>query len=470
MVLMLLSASFVGVSYRVEKSSTVFYDGNTLYVGGSGEGNYTKIQDAINDASDGDTVFVYNGTYYENVIINKSIELIGENKNTTIIDGFRNGDVVFISVNFTKISHFTIQNASWLNSGINIRSNNNTLENNIVRLNNGNGIRLLHTDNNAIIGNIIHTNSYVAIHGDYSDGNLVVKNHVYANSEYGIHFDSCNYNNILENNISHGYGGIKFFRSLYNNISRNTLINIFFAESGYNNIYYNNISCPSYDGIHFISYSNGNVIVGNNIISCANHGIFIVDKSNIIYHNNFIDNHPNARDSGNNIWDNGPFSGGNYWDDYNGIDEDEDGIGDTPYNISGGNNIDNYPLMEPWEYKLSSVEIINPKEGYIHLFGKSLLPTPFDIIADTLSIGGFRLRPIQVNAKDNDNKPGGLMVSLYINNEDKGYGSLNPETGYYEWQWTGKAFGEYHLKVKARDIYGRESWEFMDVWNFCFLP
>ena len=39
--------------------------GNTLYVGGSGEGNYTKIQDAINNASDGDTVFVYNGTYYE---------------------------------------------------------------------------------------------------------------------------------------------------------------------------------------------------------------------------------------------------------------------------------------------------------------------------------------------------------------------------------------------------------------------
>ena len=38
------------------------FNGKTLYVGGSGEGNYTKIQDAINDSSDGDTVFVYNGT------------------------------------------------------------------------------------------------------------------------------------------------------------------------------------------------------------------------------------------------------------------------------------------------------------------------------------------------------------------------------------------------------------------------
>ena len=51
--------------------------GNNLYVGGTGEGNYTKIQDAIDDASDMDTVFVYNGTYYENVFIDKTINLIG---------------------------------------------------------------------------------------------------------------------------------------------------------------------------------------------------------------------------------------------------------------------------------------------------------------------------------------------------------------------------------------------------------
>jgi len=62
---------------------------DTLYVGGSGTGNYSTIQDAIDDASDGDTVFVYNDSspYIENVVVNKSINLIGEDKDSTVIDG-----------------------------------------------------------------------------------------------------------------------------------------------------------------------------------------------------------------------------------------------------------------------------------------------------------------------------------------------------------------------------------------------
>jgi len=57
--LLFVSTSFVVVSYNIEKSSTLSFDGNTLYVGGSGPNNYTRIQDAIDYASDWDTVFVY---------------------------------------------------------------------------------------------------------------------------------------------------------------------------------------------------------------------------------------------------------------------------------------------------------------------------------------------------------------------------------------------------------------------------
>jgi pectin methylesterase-like acyl-CoA thioesterase len=90
---------FIGMSlssstgFDLEKKS-IPLDGKTLYVGGSGPGNYTKIQDAIDNASDGDTVFVYSGKYEErDIIVNKSISLIGENKETTIVDGNQKRDI-----------------------------------------------------------------------------------------------------------------------------------------------------------------------------------------------------------------------------------------------------------------------------------------------------------------------------------------------------------------------------------------
>ena len=72
--------------------------GNWLYVGGSGPGNYTSIQDAIGDAIGGDTVFVFDESspYYENVVVNRQISLIGEDRDTTIIDAEHDGDVIIL--------------------------------------------------------------------------------------------------------------------------------------------------------------------------------------------------------------------------------------------------------------------------------------------------------------------------------------------------------------------------------------
>ena len=68
----------------LEKTSTTSFDGNTLYVGGLGPGNYSTIQAAINDANRGDTVIVFDDSspYYENVVVDKSIQLINEDRNT----------------------------------------------------------------------------------------------------------------------------------------------------------------------------------------------------------------------------------------------------------------------------------------------------------------------------------------------------------------------------------------------------
>ena len=89
---------------NIKKSPTPTFDGNILYVGGSGERNYSKIQNAINDASDGDTVFVYDDSspYKENVIVDKSIKLLGENRNTTLIKSY--GKIIQVNANKVQIS------------------------------------------------------------------------------------------------------------------------------------------------------------------------------------------------------------------------------------------------------------------------------------------------------------------------------------------------------------------------------
>jgi len=96
-----------------ENQSQPAQDGNTLYVGGSGPGNYSRIQDAVENASDGDTVFVYDDSspYYERIYINKSIMLQGENKKTTIIDSKEAGTTVTLSSDRIRISGFTLQSS-----------------------------------------------------------------------------------------------------------------------------------------------------------------------------------------------------------------------------------------------------------------------------------------------------------------------------------------------------------------------
>ena len=106
-----IEASIVsGINIQIEE--TISSRGDTLYVGGSGEGNYTRIQDAINNASDGDTVFVYNGTYDEHLIINVRINLIGESTHNTIVTRNASLAVITISSDHVKVQGFTISSKS----------------------------------------------------------------------------------------------------------------------------------------------------------------------------------------------------------------------------------------------------------------------------------------------------------------------------------------------------------------------
>ena len=68
-------------------------DSTTLFVGGTGPNNYTEIQEALDDTKTGDTVFVYNGTYFESLLIVKQVTLKGESKMGTIIDANGTGEL-----------------------------------------------------------------------------------------------------------------------------------------------------------------------------------------------------------------------------------------------------------------------------------------------------------------------------------------------------------------------------------------
>ena len=117
-----------------------------------------------------------------------------------------------------------------------------------------------------------------------------------------------------------------------------------YLKSSNNNDIVDNIIEDNNVGIYF-SNSDSNTIRSNDIKDNNANGVFLssLSSGNTIYLNDFSDNmDSNAKDYGSNNWD---YSmQGNYWDDYNGEDDNDDGIGDTPYIIQGGANQDNYPL------------------------------------------------------------------------------------------------------------------------------
>jgi parallel beta-helix repeat protein len=278
------------IAQTIEKPSVVS-NGHILYVGGSGPGNYTRIQDAVNNSSNGDIVYVYDDSspYFEHVSIPKSITLFGENKETTIIDGNGSGSVVLLNrfSSFVTIQGFNITHGR---DGIFIESSNNTIIGNIVS-NNTNGVSIQHRDN-TIVDNVIHKNADgVVIEGDY---NTILGNTITESNHSGIVVGGLHYNIIKNNIIQHNSGiGIYLFElSDYNTISGNIITN------------------NTNTGI-ILFISDKNIIEGNNIevLDLFNCGGNIIRKNNFIGHRR----HVYCTWAFSNKWD------ANYWDNWIGV-------------------------------------------------------------------------------------------------------------------------------------------------------
>ena len=202
-------------------SMAMFGTGLVITVGGSTTHHVylgESIQNAINSAQPQDTIFVHVGTYYEHVIVNKTVSLIGENRDSTIIDGNYTGTVMNITAGNVNITGFTIQNGIYPWGGIILyHSNNSRLIGNNV-LNSYMGIELEYSSNNILVNNTASYNA-VGIRLLYSSNNMLVDNTVSRNN-YGINLDASS-DNILSNNVmvgnSHNFGVWGLSGSDFNN-------------------------------------------------------------------------------------------------------------------------------------------------------------------------------------------------------------------------------------------------------------
>ena len=211
---------------------------NIIYVGGSGYGNYSSIQQAIDNASSGDTIFIYtySSPYYENIVIDKPLTLIGEDQDTTIIDGRMNGDVILIESSNVVISNLTIVNCSFEYSNIHlVYSNNNSITNCRIS-SNDNGIRMYNSNNNVISSCIISScysysrKNYYGISLSNSNNNIITDNYIRFNS-IGVSISQSNNNYIHNCEIySNKLSGISIAYSDNNRIYNSHILNN--AESG----------------------------------------------------------------------------------------------------------------------------------------------------------------------------------------------------------------------------------------------
>lgn len=244
--------------------------------------DYSTIQEAINEASDGDTVFVRAGTYYEQVIVNKAVSLVGENVSTTIVDGGGSGNVFTVNKNNVSITSFTIRNSGTTLGNAGLRLDNVSLcsiSGNSVR-DNFAGVWLEESSENLIVANGITANVDDGIVFNYSHNNTISGNHISLHEYFGIVINWSHNNTICWNNITQPFGpshgdGINLWRSSHNSIFQNQVednnrygIRIE-VESNNNNLSANKIgNCIT--GLQVYNYSNYNDIRGNRVTNCSN--------------------------------------------------------------------------------------------------------------------------------------------------------------------------------------------------------
>lgn len=315
--------------------------------------DYPTIANAIGNATAGDTIFVKKGTHEEEILqISKALSLVGEDANTTTINLHPPYKETYPASPFYPVIVYS--------DAITINANDVKLSNFTIDIHPPGGFISATGDRIQITGNSITAGSStgLSISGSYCN--------ITENISTGL-IDLIGFSNTIARNIF-SYVSIS---GSSNSIIDNTCLNLRLANASHNVVSRNKIeeSTNTLAGVYVAGNSSHNVFYRNSITPFSN--AVRLDggsvENNTFYHNNFIGKYDKYSNYvyvsalvGAVFWDNGRE--GNYWDDYNGSDADRDGIGDVPYVIDA-DNVDRYPLMEPFDVEGDAV-VLPPPEPF----------------------------------------------------------------------------------------------------------
>lgn len=363
-VIILLSGMSSTTSYVADETTflgTIYVDGDNTEGpwDGTQEHPYKYVQHAIDNADEGDTVFVYSGNYFENIIVNKSIDLIGENNRYSVIK-VNDWQLIWLFADDIEISNFKIEGLSKSYAIQLINSSYCRLHHNLlhtqyaVYVENCNQITI---DNNTVtdfyeisIGIKVYDSNYTIVENNTFDYNNVNREWggtggVYLrNSPYGKVINNCIYNIpnteliyiqrqmdgiflwgsphcvVADNYIDKGTTGITIWWGSYDSILSGNYISGAHMwgvgiEDISNSTFSKNTMLFCAEGFS-ISNSNDNLFTGNRIfnnfdgfyirssennsiiknkISRNSRGIYLGSSNNKIWKNNFISNVIDAR-------------------------------------------------------------------------------------------------------------------------------------------------------------------------------
>jgi len=354
--------------------------GDDDFNGGTWSYPFKTIQKGVDEVQASGTVNVSAGTYNENVVVNRTLNLTGAGREVTTIDGGGVGDVVYVTANRVNVTGFNITNSgsgNW-DAGVHLYLAENCSIADVICFDNNIGVRLTAADWTMVTNSTIHSNARDGIRVFESRNNRVEYNDIRYNLAYGIHlfsfdtFEAPKYTLIKYNTVDNNSNGIMMsdesdYTQIHkNDISGNTVGIDMYVSKG-NTITNNTIRFGSVGIKIRFGYSINNIVRNNTIQNNAEIGMNITGAdNNLIYHNNFLNNTIQANDDGTNTWNLAYPTGGNYWSDWTAPDVNGDKFVDDPYVIPGaGGDQDDWPhtTADGWLKAHPAQSVYNVDQG-----------------------------------------------------------------------------------------------------------